>query len=154
MSRNGRQKTGGWWYRYSETQKKRKTTTAVRSRSGKEDSLADSIRARESREPYHFQRPHTANPDLDRTFHALHILQLDPFPPAPPRRFPPEQEKLLRHPHGIGIGQIPSDIRAELGQRQTANNRFVGLGGSMAPLILAIKSTAQQTMSLTGPLAD
>lgn len=52
---------------------------------------------------YHLQSPHPPDPNLERPIHALHIVQLNPFPPTSPRRLPPEQQQLLRHSHRSGV---------------------------------------------------
>jgi len=92
---------------------------------------------------YHFQRPDPPNPDLDWTFHSFYIIQINPFPPATTGRFPPEKKKFLGHADGVVVRQITSNVSAKLGQSKTADDCLVGLRGTMSPLVLAIKSTAQ-----------
>lgn len=96
---------------------------------------------------YHLQSPHTPNPDFDLAFNTLHIVQLNTFPPAAASRLAPEQQKFLGHANSIVVGQVAPNISAEFGQGKTANNCLVGLCGTVAPLIFAIKSTASQVSS-------
>lgn len=73
---------------------------------------------------HHFQGPYPPNPDLDLPLDAIHVLKIDALPPAPARWLPPEQEKLLGHPYGVAIGDVPLDIGTELGQGETAYHRL------------------------------
>src|SRR3954452_7699945 len=90
---------------------------------------------------HHFQSPYTSDPDLDLSFGALHIIELNALPPASPSRLPPEQKKLLGHTNCIVVGQVSADVGAELGKGETADNCFVGLRGSVAPLVLTVESS-------------
>lgn len=91
---------------------------------------------------YHLQCPYAPNPDLDLTINALHIIKLNTLPPAAAGRLAPEQKELLGHAHSIVVRQVASDISAEFSQGKTANDCLVGLSGTVAPLIFAVKPTA------------
>jgi hypothetical protein len=94
-------------------------------------------------ESYHFQSPYTSDPDLDQSFDALHIIELNTLPPASSSRLPPEKKKLLGHTNCIVVGQVTANVGAELGKGETANNCFVGLRSTVAPLVFTIKSSMQ-----------
>lgn len=59
--------------------------------------------------PYHFERPDSSDPDLQFALDALDIGELDALPPASPRRFPPEEQQLLRHADGV-CGSLALDV--------------------------------------------
>ena len=58
----------------------------------------------------HFQGPHAPDPHLELSLHAIDIIKLDPLPPTSSRWFPPEQKKLLRHPHCAAAHLIPANV--------------------------------------------
>lgn len=90
---------------------------------------------------HHFQSPYTSDPDLDLSFDALHIIELNTLPPASPSRLPPEQKKLLGHTNCIVVGQVSADVGAQLGKGETADNCFIGLRCTVAPLVLTVESS-------------
>lgn len=57
---------------------------------------------------YHFERPDSPDPDLELAFNTLDIIELNSLPPAPPSRFPPEQEQLLGHADGVAVSKVVS----------------------------------------------
>lgn len=90
----------------------------------------------------HLEGPHSSNPHLKRSIDSLDILQVDAFPPAPPRRLAPEEKELLGHANGVVVHVVAADIAAQSSQGKTAHDRFVGLTGTMTPAVVMIEATA------------
>lgn len=101
----------------------------------------------EAQESYHFECPHSPNPDLDWSIDPFHIVQFDSFPPASSSGFSPEEQEFLSHTDSVIVRKIASDISAKLGQSKTANDCLVGLRGPMSPLIVAIKASVESLAS-------
>lgn len=72
--------------------------------------MVEPIQGRNSKkikkETHHFQSPHPPNPNLQLPFHTLNAFKLNAFPPAPPRRFPPEQQQFLCHAYCVAVRQV------------------------------------------------
>lgn len=104
-------------------------------------SKAKEVSLRTGGQLYHLQSPHPPNPHFQPAIDPIDIVQLDPFPPASPRRFPPEQEQFLRHAEGVAVGEVVAlDVGAQAGQRETADDGFVGLAGAVAPLVVVVEA--------------
>ena len=90
---------------------------------------------------YHLQRPDSPNPNLQLPLHAIHVLELDPFPPAPPGRFTPEEEEFLCHADGVAVGEIVAfDVCAQPGEGETADDGLVGFAGAVAPSVVVVEA--------------
>lgn len=89
----------------------------------------------------HLQRPHPSNPHLELALHALHVVELDTFPPAATGWLAPEKKQLLRHADGITAHIVPADVAAEAGEGKTADDGFVGFAGAVAPVVFAVKAS-------------
>ena len=93
---------------------------------------------------YHLQRPHSSYPHLKLPLHPLHLVQLYSLPPAPSRRFSPEQQQLLCHTNRIAVGEVaPTNIGPQTGERQAADNGFVRLAGPVTPAIVIVKASGE-----------
>lgn len=100
-------------------------------------------RASQERKTYHFECPDTANPNLELALYAIDIIKFDAFPPASSCRLSPEEEKLLRHSHHIGVGDfITLDIGAETSKSDAANDSLVRFIGSVAPTVVVVEASA------------
>jgi len=90
----------------------------------------------------HLQSPHSPNPNLEllALWEPLDIVELDAFPPASTRRLAPEEQQLLGHPHRIAAHVVAPDVRPQPRQRQAANDRLVGLSGTMSPSVVVIEA--------------
>ena len=98
---------------------------------------------------HHLQRPNPPDPNLQLPLHALDIVQLDPFPPAPPRRLPPEQQQFLRHADGVAVGEVVAlNVGAEAGEGERADDGFVGLAGAVAPAVVVVETSGVDTISV------
>lgn len=91
---------------------------------------------------YHLQSPYSADPNLNRAFDPIYVVQFDPLPPAPPGGLSPEKKELLSHADRIVIGQVAFDIGSKFGQCQTTDDGLARLGRPMAPPVIAIESAA------------
>ena len=93
---------------------------------------------------HHLEGPNSPDPHLELPFHAPHVVELDTFPPAPSRGFPPEEQQLLRHAHCVAVGEVIAlDVGPQTGQRNAADNSLVGLTGTVPPLVIVVKTTAR-----------
>jgi hypothetical protein len=90
---------------------------------------------------YHLQSPHPPDPHFQPALDTSYVLELNPFPPASPRRFPPEEKQFLRHAEGVAVREIVAlDVGAQASQRETAYDSFVGLAGAVAPLVVVVEA--------------
>ena len=104
---------------------------------------------------HHLQCPNTPNPNLQLSFHTLDIIQFDAFPPASPRRFPPEEKELLCHTDssGIAIREITVGttgtrgplIGPQPGECDRADDSFVGFAGTVAPAVVVVESPKRRS---------
>lgn len=93
------------------------------------------------RSTHHLQRPHASDPDLELALHALHVPEIHALPPAAPRRLPPEQEELLRHTDGVGVGGVAAPgVGAETGEGDGADDGFVRLAGPVTPAVVVVEA--------------
>lgn len=101
---------------------------------------------------HHLKSPYSANPDFECTRHALYIIKLNALPPASPGRFTPEQQQLLCHTNSVTVGgRIATDVGAKTGKRDRADNSLVRFGGTVAPSVCAVESTANiVSLSISG----
>ena len=87
----------------------------------------------------HLQRPYSPDPYLELALDSFDMVQLNPLPPASPRRFSPEQKKLLRHAHGTRAHVVASDVAAQAGQGQAADDGLVWFSSSVTPSVVMVE---------------
>jgi hypothetical protein len=93
---------------------------------------------------YHLQRPDSPDPHLQLALDAADIVELNALPPAAACGFPPEQEKLLRHPDGITVGRVVAlDVGAQACERNAADDGLVGLAGTVTPEVVVVEATVE-----------
>jgi hypothetical protein len=91
--------------------------------------------------PYHFESPDATDPHFELSVDAFDIQELNTLPPAAAGGLAPEEEKLLRHADGIVIRNVVAlDVGAEASECDGSDNRFVWLGGAVAPAIIVIEA--------------
>lgn len=91
---------------------------------------------------YHLQSPDSADPNLNRPFDPIHVVQFDALPPASSGGLSPKQEELLSHAQRIVIGHVTFGIGSEFGKCKAADDGLARLGSPMTPPVVAIKSAA------------
>lgn len=107
----------------------------------KPPSRIEENRPRNEDKTYHLQSPHPPNPHFQPALDTSYVLELDPLPPTPPRRFPPEEKQLLRHAEGVAVREVVAlDVGAQASQRETAYDGLVRLAGAVAPLVVVVEA--------------
>jgi hypothetical protein len=94
------------------------------------------------RSTYHFQGPHSSNPDLQSSINALDVIKVNTFPPATTGRLSPEEQKLLSHTDSVVVEIVATlDIGPQTSQSNAADDGLVGLTSAMTPSVLMVEAT-------------
>ncbi|CAF3642287.1 unnamed protein product [Fusarium graminearum] len=97
----------------------------------------------------HLKGPYPSDPDLEFALNASNVLELNALPPASASGFAPEEEKLLGHANSVGTHLVASDIAAQTGKCQTANDSLVGLTSTVAPSVVVVETTYNRSAFVT-----
>ena len=97
-------------------------------------------------ETYHLEGPDSADPNLECAVNAFDILKINAFPPASASGFAPEQQQLLRHTDGVGVG-VAANIGAQTSQSDTANDGLVRLSSTVTPGVVMVEAAKNQELA-------